>query len=208
MKKYAAEFIGSFAIVFFGTGTAILNAGQIGVAIAFGLIVFLLITFLGKWSDAHFNPAVTIAFALVHCFPKKQVIPYIVLQVAGAISGSLILRIIFPYSENLGATIPSGSELQSFFLEIFLTLCLMLVIMKISHGASETGLYAAIAVGSIVLLEALFAGPICGASMNPARSIGPAIVTLKLNVLWIYILAPIMGACLASALWMKIKSVK
>ena len=211
MKKYIAELIGTFALVFCGTGAIIVDqqtngqVGHIGVAITFGLIVTAMIYAFGDKSGAHFNPAVTIAFSLANLFPKKQILPYVFSQVAGAFIASAILRFLFPTNINLGATIPTGSNSQSFVLEIVLTFILMLTILFTSQGSKETGTMAALAIGGVVLLEAMFAGPICGASMNPVRSLSPAIVSGNLTSLWIYLTAPVFGAAFAAYVWWLIK---
>lgn len=207
MKKYIAELIGTFALVFCGTGAIVIDqqtngqVGHIGVAITFGLIVTALIYAFGNKSGAHFNPAVTIAFSVVNLFPKKQILPYIIAQIAGALIASVALKLLFPTNQNLGATLPSGTQLQSFFLEIILTFILMFVILFTSQGSKETGTMAGLAIGGVVLLEAMFAGPISGASMNPARSISPAVVSGNISVLWLYVVAPIAGAIIAAFLW-------
>ena len=207
MKKYIAELIGTFALIFCGTGAIVIDQqtnGQVthvGVAITFGLIVTALIYALGNKSGAHFNPAVTIAFSVVNLFPKKQILPYIIAQIAGALIASVALKLLFPTNQNLGATLPSGTQLQSFFLEIILTFILMFVILFTSQGSKETGTMAGLAIGGVVLLEAMFAGPISGASMNPARSISPAVVSGNISVLWLYVVAPIAGAIIAAFLW-------
>ena len=134
-------------------------------------------------------------------FPAAQAFPYIAAQLGGALLASLTLRFLFPENHTLGATFPAGSDVQSFVLELLLTYFLMLVILQVAHGSKETGLMAGIAIGSVVGLEALFAGPICGASMNPARSIAPAVVSGELRSLWLYIAAPILGALAATGTW-------
>ncbi len=203
MKKLVAEFIGTFALVFCGTGAIIIDqetGGQVthaGIAITFGLIVMAIIYALGNISGAHINPAVTIAFAIGHKFNFKQVPSYILSQLIGAFLASLTLKYLFPHNATLGATYPSGAALQSFILELILTFFLMLVIMTVATGSKEQGMFAGLAVGAVVLLEAMFAGPICGASMNPARSISPAFVSGHLQNLWIYITGPILGAAAA-----------
>ena len=139
-----------------------------GIAITFGFIVMAMIYALGNISGAHLNPAVTIAFTLAKRFQLKQVLPYIIAQLAGAILASLALKYLFPTNQTLGATLPAGTEMQSFILEFILTFFLMLVIINVATGSKEQGMFAGLAIGSTVLLEAMFAGPICGASMNPA----------------------------------------
>lgn len=203
MKRYVAEILGTFALVFCGTGAIIINqetAGVVshpGVAFTFGLIVMVMIYALGPVSGAHLNPAVTIAFTVAGRFQVKEVLPYILSQLGGAFLASLTLHFLFPANEFLGSTIPAGSETQSFILELLLTFFLMLVIIQVATGSKEQGMFAGLAIGSTVLLEAMFAGPICGASMNPARSLAPALVSGHPNHLLIYIIAPIAGACLA-----------
>ncbi len=206
MKKYVAEAIGTYALIFCGPGAVVINdltngsMGHVGIAITFGLIVMAMIFSFGSLSGAHINPAVTIAFALTDRFKKSDLVPYIIAQLAGALLAAATLKFLFPSHPHLGSTLPQGSEMQSFVLEIILTFFLMLVILFVSQN-KETSQYTAIAVGGTVLLEAMFAGPICGASMNPARSIGPALVSGELTSLWLYIVAPIIGAVLATFTW-------
>jgi aquaporin NIP len=207
MKKYYAEMLGTFALVFCGTGAIIINqesAGAIthpGIAFTFGLIVMVMIYALGPISGAHLNPAVTIAFTVAKRFPLRQVLPYILSQGAGAFVASLTLKFLFPVNEFLGATMPAGTAIQSFILELILTFLLMLVIINVATGSKEQGMFAGLAIGSTVLLEAMFAGPICGASMNPIRSVSPAIVSGHFEHLWLYITAPTAGAVLAIFAW-------
>ncbi len=206
MKKYIAELIGTFALVFCGTGAIIINdvtnggVSHVGVAITFGLIVMVMIYAFGSLSGAHINPAVTIAFSLTDRFERKYLIGYIVAQLMGAFLASGLLWVLFTDHDHLGSTLPYGAWHQSFILEIILTYFLMLVILMVSqHKASAP--FTGLAVGATVMLEAMFAGPITGASMNPARSIAPAVVSGHLDHLWIYIVATIMGAVLASFTW-------
>lgn len=200
MKKLAAEFIGTFSLVFAGTGAIVIDdvsggaVTHVGVALTFGLIVLAMIYTLGDISGAHINPAVTIAFWFSRRFPSREVLPYVASQCAGALAASGTLRFLFPQNSSLGATVPTGSPWQSFVLEFLLTAILMFVILGVSTGAREKGITAGIAVGSVIALEALFAGPICGASMNPARSLAPALVSTQVQNLWIYLLAPVAGA--------------
>ena len=207
MKKYIAEVIGTFALVFCGTGAIIINqetggtVTHVGVAITFGLIVMAMIYTLGNISGAHLNPAVSIAFTIAKRFPLKQLLPYIVSQIVGALLASLTLKFLFPDNGSLGSTIPHGSAVQSFVLEFLLTFFLMLVIINVATGSKELGMFAGLAIGSTVLLEAMFAGPVCGASMNPARSIAPAVVSGQLEHLWVYIVAPVSGAIFAIPVW-------
>lgn len=203
MKKYISEFIGTFSMIFCGTGAMTVNevtggeVTHVGVAITWGLIVMAMIYAFGETSGAHFNPAVTIAFAYAKKFSWKEVPKYIIAQIFGAFAASFVLWFLFPASENLGATIPTVDVWRAFVLELLLTFFLMLVIINVSTGSKEMGIIAGIAVGAVVLLEAMFAGPITNASMNPARSIAPNIVSGHIEGLWLYILAPILGALLA-----------
>jgi aquaporin NIP len=202
MRKLAAELFGTFALVFAGTAAIIVNdlRGQVthvGIALTFGLIVLALIYALGDVSGAHINPAVTLGFAAARRFPLRSVVPYILSQCAGALLASALLRLLFPEDAGLGATRPAGPAWQSFVLELILTLLLMVVILAVSTGAKEKGIMAGVAVGAVIALEALFAGPICGASMNPARSLAPALVSGHVEDLWIYLTAPVAGAVLA-----------
>ncbi|MEO8069008.1 MAG: aquaporin [Flavobacteriales bacterium] len=206
MRKYVAELLGTYALVFCGTGAIVIDdqtgaLGHVGMAFTFGLIVLAMIYTFGSTSGAHFNPAVTLAFSAARLFPWKEVVPYIVAQLAGALAASFTLHLLFPADTALGASLPAGSDMQSFALEIILTYFLMLVILHVSQGSKETGVMAGIAIGATVGLEALFAGPICGASMNPARSIAPAMVSGNMGHLWIYIVAPIIGAMAATITW-------
>ncbi|MHB8259891.1 MAG: MIP/aquaporin family protein [Bacteroidia bacterium] len=204
MKKYIAEFVGTFALVFCGTGAVIINqqtGGQVsnvGIAITFGLIITAMIYTFGETSGAHFNPAVTLGFYTAGLFNAKEIFPYIASQVVGAIAASGLLKLLFPENLTLGTTLPSGSPMQSFILECVLGFLLMLVILFTSQGSKEIGVMAGIAIGSTILLEAMFAGPISGASMNPARSLAPAIVSGNLTSLWVYLTAPIVGAMVAT----------
>lgn len=203
MKKYCAEILGTFGLVFAGTGAIIINEAShgaithVGIALTFGLVVLAMIYAFGDISGAHLNPAVTLGFWAARRLPGSAVLPYITSQLLGAILASVLLRLLFPQSKLLGATLPVGSDLQSFVLEIVLTFLLMLTILSVSTGAKEKGITAGIAVGSVIALEALFAGPICGASMNPARSLAPALVSFHLEHLWLYLMAPVSGAVLA-----------
>lgn len=212
MKKYIAELIGTFALVFCGTGAIVINQQSggaithVGIAITFGFIVMAMIYALGNISGAHLNPAVSIAFAIAKKFSLKEVLPYTISQFAGALLASGVLRLLFPENATLGATLPSGSDVQSFVLEIILSFFLMLVILNVAHGSKEQGMFAGLAIGGVVLLEAMFAGPICGASMNPVRSVGPAIVSGHLESLWIYIAAPVLGMAIAVPLYNYLKS--
>ena len=198
-----AEFLGTAALVFAGTGAIVIDdvshgaITHVGVAMTFGLIVLAMIYTLGEISGAHLNPAVTLAFWRARRFEGAKVLPYIGSQVAGALAASGLLRALFSSHPTLGATLPAGSAAQSFILETVLTALLMLVVLHVSTGAKEKGITAGIVIGAVIMLEAMFAGPICGASMNPARSLAPALVSGNLGAVWIYLLAPTLGAWLA-----------
>jgi aquaporin NIP len=203
MRAALAEFIGTFFLVFAGTGAIVVNQssggviGHVGIAIVFGLVVFSLIQAFGDVSGAHFNPAVTLAFATAGRFPWSAVGGYALAQFGGALLASGVLRMMFRDAPGLGETLPSGGVGQSFAMEFILTAALMLVILSVSIGAKEKGITAGLAIGSLVGLEAMFAGPVSGASMNPARSLAPAVVSGHLQHLWVYLLATTSGALLA-----------
>jgi aquaporin NIP len=205
MKKLAAEMFGTFALVFAGTGAIVVNdvsggtVSHVGIALTFGLIVLAMIYALGDVSGCHLNPAVTLGFFAARRLERRWVVPYIASQLAGAILASVVLRILFPSHVSLGATSPAGPASQSFVLEFILTLMLMFVILSVSTGAKEKGILAGVAIGSVIGLEALFAGPISGASMNPARSLAPALVAGSFQGIWIYLIAPCFGAWAAVA---------
>ncbi len=199
-RKLSAEVFGTFALVFAGTGAIVINdvsggaVTHVGISLTFGMIVMAMISALGRVSGAHLNPAVTIGFFAARRMSGRMVFPYVASQVFGAILGSMVLRLMFPGHPTLGATIPAGVALQAFSLEFLLTTILMFVILSVSEGPKEQGSLVGIVVGSVVALEALFAGPITGASMNPARSVAPAVVTGSFESLWVYLAAPVAGA--------------
>lgn len=203
VKKYFAEFLGTFALVFAGTGAIVINevshgaVTHVGVALTFGLIVLAMVYTFGDVSGAHLNPAVTVGFWVARRLDGNMVLPYVASQIGGAFLASGLLRFLFPTNELLGATMPAGSAMQSFVLEFVLTFILMLVILNVSTGAKEKGVTAGIAVGAVIGVEALFAGPISGASMNPVRSLAPAVVSGHLEHLWLYLAAPTLGAMAA-----------
>jgi aquaporin Z len=197
-----AELIGTFCLVFAGTGAIVASQAtgapnHVGVALTFGLVVLAMILAVGPISGAHLNPAVTVAFAASGQTPWTTVPPYILSQCLGAVLASLAVAWLFPPSDTLGATLPLVDLGRAFVLEALLTAILMLTILRVATCGKEAGTYAAFAVGSVVALEALFAGPITGASMNPARSLGPALVSGHLESLWLYLLAPTLGALAA-----------
>ncbi len=207
MRKYAAELLGTFALVFAGTGAIVINdvnpgsVTHVGIALTFGLVVMAMIYAVGDVSGAHINPAVTTGFFLAGRLPARTAVFYMLSQITGAFLASFALLLLFGNRAHLGTTLPFGSPWQSFGLEAILTWLLMFVILCVSTGPKEMGIMAGTAVGGVIALEALFAGPISGASMNPARSIAPAIVSGTLTSLWIYILAPLLGAALAVPCW-------
>lgn len=203
MKKLLAEFLGTFTLVFAGTGAIVVNAanpgviGHAGIALTFGLVVLAMIYTFGDVSGAHLNPAVTLGFAAARRFAWREVPGYVGAQIGGALAASALLHVLFPQDPTLGATLPSGSVWQSFVLEVVLAAVLMLTILSVSTGAQEKGVTAGIAIGGVIALEAMFAGPVSGASMNPARSLAPALVSGQLTHLWIYLVAPVLGALIA-----------
>lgn len=203
-RKIVAECVGTFCLVFAGCGAIMVNditAGQVthpGVALTFGLVVGVMILATGHISGAHFNPAVTLAFASAGHFPWKEVPGYLAGQVVAAVLASAALYAVLGPVAALGATVPSGGALQALVLEAVLTFMLMFVIVSVATDARATGQLAALGIGGTVTLCALFGGPICGASMNPARSIGPAVLTGELGQLWIYLAGPIAGALLGA----------
>ncbi|MEN9358546.1 MAG: hypothetical protein RL095_81 [Verrucomicrobiota bacterium] len=202
MPKLFSEFLGTLLLIFAGCGAIVVNQqsgalGHVGVAISWGLAVCVLIEIFGNSSGAHFNPAVTLAFAVDRRFPWSQVPGYLLAQFAGAVSGATLLRLLFPSADSLGESLPSGIWQQSFLLEFMLSLLLMLAILAICRDGREKGLAASLCIGAAVGLDAMFAGPVCGASMNPARSFGPALISGHLQGLWIYLAAPVLGMLIA-----------
>lgn len=207
MRRLFAESLGTFCLVFAGTGAIVIDqttggeVTHIGIALTFGLVVMAMIHALGDVSGAHLNPAVSIGFVLARRFPARELPRYVIAQTIGALAASALLRLLFPANETLGATMPVGPIWRSFVLEVVLTFMLMLVILAVSSGPKERGVMAGIAIGGTVGLAALFAGPISGASMNPARSFAPAVVSGDISTLWMYLAAPPVGAMLAVACW-------
>lgn len=205
MSKFYAEALGTFSLVFIGCGAAVVNdlsggaVSHAGVSLAFGLVVMAMIYSVGNISGAHLNPAVTLGFWAAGRLPKNEIRSYIVAQLLGAITASIALRILFPEHPSLGSTVPAGSFFQSFVLEYILTFMLMFVILNVSTGHMEKGIMAGVAVGGAVAFMALMGGPISGASMNPARSLGPALVSGTWSGLLLYIIAPVLGAMSAKS---------
>lgn len=212
MKKLLAELLGTFTLVFAGTGAVVINTASqgaithAGIALVFGLVVLAMIHTFGDVSGAHLNPAVTLAFAAAGRFAWRETPGYVAAQAVGALAASSLLHFLFPLDSTfLGATLPAGGGMQSFILEVVLTGILMLTILSVSTGAKEKGITAGISIGGVIALEALFAGPVSGASMNPFRSLAPALVSGHLDHLWIYLLAPLLGALLAVPLCMGVR---
>ncbi|EDM23412.1 MIP/aquaporin family protein [Caminibacter mediatlanticus] len=219
-KEYIAEFLGSYILVFSGCLAIVVDAlfnnlGSIGVSLVFGLVIVALIYAFGHISGAHFNPAVTISFALMKEFDKKEAVKYIFAQISGAIFASFtIYLLVIEYNKSmselkyLGSTLPSGSLIQSFILEFILTFILMIVIYTSAIHGKAIKSFAGIAIGFTVGIEAMIGGAISGASMNPARSIGPAIVSGNLDSLWLYIVASILGAIVAGVVFINFMKCK
>jgi aquaporin Z len=206
MKKYLAEFIGTLALVFCGTGAVIVDQqsggslGLFGIAATFGIIVTTMIYIFGSISGTHINPAVTISLAIGKLMPKNDVLGYLIAQILGAIVASSFLVLLFPNNDSLGGTIPSGNLVQSFSIEFILTFFLMLTILAVT-AKKETAIIAGLIIGIIVTGIILFAGPISGGSFNPARSIAPALISGNLTALWVYLIAPVLGAIVAMFVW-------
>lgn len=207
MKRYVAEIVATFFLIFCGCGAMVINTetsgviSHFGVAAAWGLIVMIMIFAYGRISGAHMNPAVTITLVVLKLHPKKEALPYIGAQAIGAFGASLALHGLFPENELLGSSLPQGSEMQSFILEFILTFMLMLVILLTSQGRRIEQYFAPIAIGMTVGLEALYAGPISNASMNPIRSLAPAVVSGHTEHLWLYLVSTTLGALAAGGYW-------
>jgi aquaporin NIP len=218
MKKYIAELIGTFILIFVGLGSIVVdqhtpgNIGLIGIAICWGVGVTAMIYTFGNVSGAHLNPAVTLTFWMLKLLKGKDVIPYILCQAVGAFAATLALKYLFPADiflgeteRTLGETNPTGHPMRSFFLEIIISFILMTVILFTSQGAKETGILAGLAIGGTILLLVVFAGPISGTSLNPTRSLAPALVTGNSENLWIYLTAPFIGMFTAGITWRLMK---
>jgi MIP family channel proteins len=209
-RSLAAEAIGTFTLVFAGCGAVMVDAktgqlGHLGVALSFGLAVAAMIYAVGHVSGAHINPAVTLAFALTRHFHWRPLAGYWSAQLAGAVLAAVALRTSLGNIAHLGATTPSGSDTQAFIWELVMSAFLMFVVLAVATDTRAVGEAAAIAIGAIIALDALFGGPVTGASMNPARSAGPAVVSGDLHDLWIYLLAPFAGAALGATSYQLIR---
>jgi MIP family channel proteins len=204
--RLAAEAVGTFALVFAGCGAIMVDdrthaLGHVGVALSFGLVIMVMISALGHVSGAHFNPAVTFGFALGRHFPVVLVVPYWLAQLAGGVAGAVVLRLSLGDVAGIGATTPSGTSGQAFLWETVLTAFLVLVILAVATDTRAQGQLAALAIGATVGLDALFGGPISGASMNPARSLAPAVAGGSTDALWVYVAAPLAGAAISTLLY-------
>lgn len=215
LRRAAAECIGVFALVFAGCGAIVTEAehpgslGTVGIALVFGLVIMAMVYATGHLSGAHLNPAVTIAFALTRHFPRREALAYLLAQVAGALLGAGLLALAWPNDPAaLGTTQPSIGSAGALAYEAVLTAFLMFVIMAVATDTRAVGAAAAIAIGGTVGLDALFGGPITGASMNPARSLGPALVSGHLHDLWIYLLAPPVGAILGALAYQLVRGAR
>jgi MIP family channel proteins len=203
-QRLGAEFVGTFALVFAGAGAIVIDAKQdgaithAGIAATFGLVIMVMIYAVGHISGGHFNPGVTLAFAAARHFPLRHVVPYWLAQFLAAVLAATVLRLMFGSVADVGATQPSGSDMQSFWLELILTFGLMFVIISVATDTRAVGQAAAIAIGGTVGLEAMFAGPVSGASMNTARSFGPALLAFDFESFWLYLVAPPIGALLGA----------
>jgi aquaporin NIP len=210
VRALAAEAIGTFALVFAGAGAVMVDAkthelGHVGVAIVFGLVIMAMIYAVGHISGAHFNAAVTFAFALTRHFPWGRALGYWSAQLAGALVAAALLRVSLGDVAHVGATLPSGSQGQSFVWELVLSALLMFVILAVATDTRAVGEAAAIAIGGTIGLDAMVGGPISGASMNPVRSLGPALVSGDLHALWVYLTAPVLGTSLGGVLYQLVR---
>jgi MIP family channel proteins len=213
-RRALAEGLAVFALVFAGCGAIISNErydgalGDVGIALVFGLVIMAMVYSTGHLSGAHINPSVTVAFTLTRHFPVRDAVAYIPAQAAGAVAAALVLRAAWPGSPaHLGATLPSVGVWTAVLYEVVLTALLMFVIMAVATDARAVGAAAAIAIGGVIGLDALFGGPVTGASMNPARSFGPALVADEWHDLWIYVVAPILGSCLGALAYQLVRGV-
>jgi|SRR5579883_125509 len=202
-RRLAAELFGTFVLVFAGTGAIVFDSvnpgkiGHLGIALTFGLVVLSMAYAVGSVSGAHLNPAVTVGLWAACRMPGRQVLPFVTAQFAGAFAASGLLFAMYPEHPTLGATLPHGPAWHSFVLEVWLTAVLVFVILAVSAAEPNVRVLSGVIVGAVIALEALFAGPISGASMNPARSLAPAVASGSVQHLWVYLVAPMVGAALA-----------
>jgi aquaporin NIP len=211
VRALGAEALGTFALVLIGAGAIMVDAeggclGTVGVALAFGLVIMAMVYAFGHVSGAHLNPAVTLGFALSRHFPARRVPAYWAAQIVGATTAALVLRASLGDVASVGATMPSGSQAQSFLWEVVLTAILLLVVMAVATDTRAAGEAAAIAIGGTIALGSLVGGPISGASMNPARSLGPAIASGGSSSLWVYLTAPFLGATLGALAYQLVRA--
>ncbi len=211
VRALGAEALGTFVLVLIGAGAIMVDAeggglGTVGVALAFGLVIMAMVYAFGHVSGAHLNPAVTLGFALSRRFSARHVPAYWAAQIVGATTAALVLRASLGDVASVGATMPSGSQAQSFLWEVVLTAILLLVVMAVATDTRAVGEAAAIAIGGTIALGSLVGGPISGASMNPARSLGPAIASGESSSLWIYLTAPFLGAALGALAYQLVRS--
>ena len=211
-RRAAAEGLAAFALVFAGCGAVVADArydgslGTVGVSLVFGLVIMVMVYATGHLSGAHINPAVTIAFALSRHFPGRDAVAYVGAQLGGAVAGALVLLAVWPDRPGaLGATLPSVGVGSALVYELILTALLMFVIMAVATDTRAVGAAAAIAIGGTVGLDALFGGPVTGASMNPARSFGPALAAGEWRDFWIYVVGPVAGAAVGAAAYQLVR---
>ena len=214
-RRAAAEGLAAFALVFAGCGAIVANShshgalGVVGIALVFGLVIMVMVYATGHLSGAHINPAVTVAFTVTRHFPARDAVAYIAAQLAGATAGALVLLAVWTgRPANLGATLPSVGTGSALLYEIVLTAFLMFVIMAVATDTRAVGAAAAIAIGGTVGLDALFGGPVTGASMNPARSFGPALAAGEWTSFWIYVVGPVVGAALGATAYQLVRGTK
>jgi MIP family channel proteins len=213
LRRSAAEAVAAFALVFAGCGAIVTDAtrngalGTVGVALVFGLVIMVMVYATGHLSGAHINPAVTIAFTLTRHFPVRDAAAYVMAQLAGAAAGAFVL--LAAWSDKpayLGATRPSVGDATALLYEVVLTALLMFVIVAVATDTRAVGAAAALAIGGAVGLDALFGGPLTGASMNPARSFGPALASGHWNAFWIYVIGPVAGAALGATAYQFVRA--
>lgn len=214
-RRSAAEGLAAFALAFAGCGAIVADArydgalGAVGISLVFGLVIMAMIYATGHLSGAHINPAVTIAFTLTRHFALRDAAAYVAAQLAGATAGALLLLAVWPdQPAQLGATVPSVAAGSALVYEAVMTAVLMFVIIAVATDTRAVGAAAAIAIGGTVALDALFGGPVTGASMNPARSFGPAVAANEWRDFWIYIAGPVTGAALGAFAYQLIRGVK